>query len=49
VPIACVFIRVFSGSIFIDGFRMADNSEENEKLPEIVTLILKKKRFEVEK
>jgi len=49
VLIASVFIRVFSGNIFIDGFKMADNSEENEKLFETVTLILKKERFEVEK
>jgi len=49
VPIACVFIRVFSGNIFINGFKMADNSEENKKLLETVSLILKNERFKVRK
>jgi len=33
----------------MDSLKMAYNSEENEKPPETVTLILKKDRFEVEK
>jgi len=48
VPIACVFIHAFSGNIFKD-FKMANNNEKNEKLHKTVTLILKKKQFEVEK